>query len=1524
MGRMATTFAAISMSLALLAAFGSAVANAKQVLAHTYASSFTGATSTAGPFGSKIASIDVNEETGDVYTITREFIVSKFDESGNPKPFTAPALSGASSFETNPGFQAFAQSEIHLTVDNSHTATQGRIYVAYGNYPNEIIQAFNADGSPVGGKFPLHPAGVRSVAVDPTTGDFWTGVQRSFQSERYTPDGTDTFDKIPLTPLEPDGYFNVANGGWIVGIDSDRNFYLGIQYDSFEGNEIGGIEKYDSSKNRLYNLRAPYGPGKQYQEFRVDPVSNDLYVLSNSQSVIQYNQSGDRYLEFGNHELTDAYGFAVNGTNGKVYIARGGETEKVDIYNPGPTVTVPSVSLAGFGEITPTSVKMLATVDPEGQPTTSCHFDFSKNYSYSNSLPCAEGVVQSGSGDRLVSATAMGVQQGTTYHYRVVVSNSNGTVEPASGTFVPSDVPHLGGTWATDVHSDSVRLNAEISPEGVPTTYRFQYGAADCSANPCSESDLGQAGKGLVQIPLGTVVTGLAPGTTYHYRVITVNQAGTIYGPDRTFTTYPFTEIPPDPCTNAHVRQQVSAALLPECRAYELVSAADTGGYSVESDIVAGQHPFGGYPDAAGRVLYGVHSGAIPGPWVATNHGVDPYVATRGADGWSTNYVGIPANNPYAAGPFSSALDEANSFLTVFAFGGGGICAPCFEDGSTGIPLHEDDGGFVQGMQGPADPAPTATSDGLVRKRFSADGKHLIFGSTSKFAEGGNNGTGDVSIYDRNLERNDTQVVSNDTAGNPLACLQGAGNCHSPGDGAGIAELDVSKDGSRIVVGQLMSTDARGVRFFHLYMHVGQDPETIDLTPGTTTGVQYDGMTEDGSSVFFTTTDPLATATDQDSDTSADIFRADVSGSSSTLIRVSTGSSGTGNSDSCAPSGEPDNWNVPLGEEGKCGALAFAGGSGVASQSGAFYFLSPEKLDDSNPNRQPLQDQANLYFSKPGSATRFVETIDSTEGKSPPLPPEHPRLKTNFVGAVEGAETMAVDQSNGDLYVTISGSGEVRRFDSSGAPRNFTSGPAAGTNALTGLSMSGGSSEAEVAVDNSAGALNQDVYVTESSAGRIAIFAPDGTQLGAIDGSTNDSGGFSEACGVAVDASNGSLYVGDYGGRIWRYVPNSPSGEINDADYTVSGINVGNDISPCNIAADNGLVYASGWSDGPLERYSASSFAAGAPPVAAGTKFSEASLALATDPASHYVYVNEGEQISVFDPSGSVVERFASGEFFESRGIAVRSSDKHVFAIRNGNRVVEFGYAIPPYVPIDNTAVVHARTQPETHSYGDFQVTSDGNYAAFGTVRPLTGHDNNGYYEVFRYDTQNDHLACASCNPTGSRAQGDSSLAAAGLSLMPNGTVFFNSDDAIAPRDLDGRQDVYEWTGSGTPDLISTGGSPFDSSLLGASADGTDAFFFTRDTLVPQDKNGTLVKIYDARKGGGFEFLPTPERCKASDECHGAGSEPPGALPIATGAGDGGAHKAPKTKKPCPKGKKRHKSRCTKPKHHHKRKKRGA
>ena len=58
--------------------------------------------------------------------------------------------------------------------------------------------------------------------------------------------------------------------------------------------------------------------------------------------------------------------------------------------------------------------------------------------------------------------------------------------------------------------------------------------------------------------------------------------------------------------------------------------------------------------------------------------------------------------------------------------------------------------------------------------------------------------------------------------------------------------------------------------------------------------------------------------------------------------------------------------------------------------------------------------------------------------------------------------------------------------------------------------------------------------------------------------------------------------------------------------------------------------------------------------------------------------------------------------------------------------------------------------------------------------------------------------------------------------------------------------------------LISAGTSHLRSGLLGADADGTDAYFFTRDTSSPRTKTA-LVKIYDAREGGGFPYtLPEP------------------------------------------------------------------
>ena len=45
------------------------------------------------------------------------------------------------------------------------------------------------------------------------------------------------------------------------------------------------------------------------------------------------------------------------------------------------------------------------------------------------------------------------------------------------------------------------------------------------------------------------------------------------------------------------------------------------------------------------------------------------------------------------------------------------------------------------------------------------------------------------------------------------------------------------------------------------------------------------------------------------------------------------------------------------------------------------------------------------------------------------------------------------------------------------------------------------------------------------------------------------------------------------------------------------------------------------------------------------------------------------------------------------------------------------------------------------------------------------------------------------------------------------------------------------------------------------------------------------MKIYDARENGGFLFDPPTQPCKASDECHGAGTEAPGPPNINTFTG---------------------------------------
>jgi sugar lactone lactonase YvrE len=1432
----------------------------------------------AGTFGNgSIREIDIDQSTGnpssgDVYVGNTNGHFYKFDSSGVSQPFSA--LSPATVISQ--AFSSFCCNT--LKVDNSSTATQGRIYSFAEASP---VKGWLPTGAPLGAPFPA--GGITGfsdncgAAVGPN-GHIWVADYNNGLKE-FTSNGVATGEVIHPSPQ------SMCN----FTIDSQGNFYVPTVYSG------GPVIKYDPTGHSLGQI----DPGPAIS-VAIDLSNDDVYV-DDGDRINHYNSAGELKDTFGLPNgsypgLSGSVGVAVNENTHTVYVAnnRTGGT-RVDTFVPSGPITIPTVS-TDAPEPTSTSATLKGTVNGDGVDTTECKFEWGATSSYGNTTACLENgvptnVFTGGSGDHAVTASIGPLTKGSTYHFRIVAKNANEVESRGKDVaFNASSKPAIGQTTVSHVNTDGVQFDTSIDPEGGNTTFKIEYGTEAGvygSSAPASEEHLAS----VVQAETFHIPTfGLTFGTTYHYRVVAKNDAGTTNGPDQVFTTY-FPDPGSDPCPNAQVRQQTESSLLPDCRAYELASARNTGGYDVESDIVPGQTPLVTSPRAGDRILYSIHFGLIPGAAGSpTNYGRDPYVATRGTNGWTTKYVGLPADGMADSGAFGSPLLGTDSALSTFAFGGEGICEPCYGDGSINEPLRRPDGILEKGMAGSSNPA--ADPAGEVRKPLSDDGSHLVFGAEKKFELAGNEGS--PSIYDRNLETGLTQVVSTLENGDTMS--------------GEVGELDISEDGSRIVVGELISTDSKGNEYWHLYMHIGTSPESVDLTPGASEGVLYDGMSGDGSRVFFTTKDHLLGA---DTDNSADIYEAAIDGNGNVNLRLITTKGGVANNDdSCTPAGIPNSWNTVSGEEGECNAVAFAGGAGVASGNGTFYFVSPELLD----GVLGKQNQANLYIVKPGGDPEFVRTIDTSEGTSPP-PPAHPVVKSEFGGALSSPGGLAVDEASGDVYVPQFSSGKVTRFKPDGTPDNFS---ALGSNSIGGFTFGfSGARMAQVAVDNSPGPANGRFYVASGGFGssKVSVYAPNGNLLTTLTGSGTPEGGFGLACGVAVDQSDGSVYVGDAFGKIWRYTPSGAT--VTEADYS-GGIETGAFFS-CGVAAAAGKVYVNQVSEEEVLKFPTSAFALGPPPAPVAVHLATGTQAVATDPGSGDVYLDEGNHLTVLNSSGTPTGLvLGTGQISGSAGVAVNGANHHVFATRAGAYITEFGYEQVPYTPIDNPAIVHGVNQSGTHSYGDFQVTPNGRYAVFNSDQPLTGFATLGFGEIYRYDSVASQLDCVTCPETGASPLNSTSLAKFGLGLTDDGRVFFTSRESFTLRDTNEKLDAYEWSG-GKQRLISTGIGSNDSGLMSVSADGVNAFFYTRDTLSPEDENGSAVKVYDAREGGGFLFDPARPPCAASDECHGAGSPVPAPPNINTRTGS--EHQnviQPTPTKPCPKGKVKRHGKCVKPHRRHK------
>ncbi|MFL5911772.1 MAG: hypothetical protein ACJ768_14505, partial [Gaiellaceae bacterium] len=90
---------------------------------------------------------------------------------------------------------------------------------------------------------------------------------------------------------------------------------------------------------------------------------------------------------------------------------------------------------------------------------------------------------------------------------------------------------------ASDVTSVSATLNGTVNPERRATSYHFEWGADTSYGNAEPAQDV-DAGSGVDNVAATASLTGLDPGTTYHFRLVaTTANAPAAYGEDHTVTT---------------------------------------------------------------------------------------------------------------------------------------------------------------------------------------------------------------------------------------------------------------------------------------------------------------------------------------------------------------------------------------------------------------------------------------------------------------------------------------------------------------------------------------------------------------------------------------------------------------------------------------------------------------------------------------------------------------------------------------------------------------------------------------------------------------------------------------------------------------------------------------------------------------------------------------------------------------------------------------------------------------------------
>jgi hypothetical protein len=875
----------LTLTVTVLALLALSASSASAGIVHPYKSEITEASGS----GFCTAALAVDSAT-DLYLGDNCFgILNKLDSSG------APVSSWGTGGQITEVEGTHLRSPKGLATDSSDDlwvseSFQGAVF-KFDSAGNLLK---HAEGPEPGGGFPFGGSQLFSVAWSDAANKLFVADSGEDVLWGIEPDGT--YSGTSFSSGLGGGCCQIQAAADNSGGEADGDLYVstgdGVHRIQGSGAEAGEPD--------AFSFSAPYVEGGVLTGTSLAPFgeitglavdsAGDLYVAQGLE-VDQFAPSG-RYLgritgtptgpggEF--KPFTQVNNVAVGSVSGNLYV---GTATAVEVFDATGLV-LPDVTTGAAEAHDVTSATVNGEVNPLGISLTECFFEYGPTTAYGQSAECepAAASIPGDESEHPVTAELEGLTPGTTYHYRLVAANANGT-NKESGDQELFTGASIDSTSVSGVSGTAATLETEINPHGLATSFHFEYGTTTAYGESTSVES---AGSGNTDVRRSVQIGSLQPNTTYHFRVLAENSLGTTEGPDRTFTT-----------------QGAAEFLLPDGRGWELVSPADKHGTPLEAHTSEG-----GLIQAAddGEAITYFAKGSATGEAEGSRSGFDSQLLSSRASGaWSTADISTPhqAIAPYVPGnPSEYAFFSED--LSI------GALAPT---GATPLsPLATEKTPYLRRSDGTFTPLVTATNvppgvhfagtelpgtevfqrDAVeILKAASPDSSNLLITSPQPLTEDFQPGfeAGQSNIY--RWHDGALQLVSWIPAGSGSACggsgpaclpASEVGQLAKAGGVVGAAGFQLrralSSDGSRVFFETSVSGGAASTR--RLWLRNIDQGESVQLDaaePGCATcesgGGIYHLASVDGSRVFFTDGRRL-TSDSQATNLAPDLYMCDI------------------------------------------------------------------------------------------------------------------------------------------------------------------------------------------------------------------------------------------------------------------------------------------------------------------------------------------------------------------------------------------------------------------------------------------------------------------------------------------------------------------------------------------------------------------------------------------------------------------------------------------------------------------------